>query len=1033
MFRIAPWLVLIISLACSSLISVYGADEPVSSGALNADISVKSDILVNSATSVQSDNVTNSELSWREQHLGDDEIAWLEQHPRLKLGIDRKFVPYEWVDEKGRYRGIAADYFKLLEQRLQVSFIPVTDKLTWGDVLTAAKAGEFDLMSCLVKTGDRAEYLDFTEPYLSSVAVIISEQSKGYIGTLDKLEGKLVAIHKGHFTNELLRRDYPRINIINPATIQEALKMVADGAVDAFVGDATAASFVMKQEGILNLSFSGHTDYQSDFRIGVYQGNPLLSGIIEKALNSITETERSQIFDHWTGLTTPQNGVALEKILKISVVVLLVFLFFIYWNFRLRRSEEAHRLSEQRFKNLVDTSDGIVWESEHESHTYTYMSENVVRILGYSLESWLTPKFWLNHIHPEDREQMLRCSGKEIVNLRDHQLEYRFLTASGATVWIRDMVRVVTENGKPRWLRGLMLDITDQKMAEILMHKSESRFRDLIESLPAIAVQGYDEERRVIYWNDASETLYGYSREEALGQPLERLIIPESMRNTVIENHRNWLEKGVEIPAAELDLQHKNGSLVPVFSSHVMLKSADGGREMYCIDVNLIEQKRAHAELTQMAHFDPLTKLPNRRTFTDRLRQMMKNSDREGEQVAVMMIDLDRFKEVNDTLGHDFGDLLLQDAAKRLSSCVRETDTVARLGGDEFLVILGNIGDPSALERIARNILQQLTEPFLLRDNRAFVSASIGITLYPTDAMTLEALMKNADQAMYAAKEKGRNRFHYFTPEMEAAAQKRRRMLNELREAINLQQFEVYYQPIINMKDGSVIKAEALLRWNHPKGQIPPLNFIPLAEETGLIVDIGNWVFAEVVRQTSIWQARFNVEMQVSVNSSPVQYQNENSSKPGWFGNILNHNLNPANLCVEITESLLMEAGKGVTDKLLQFRDQGIEVALDDFGTGYSSLSYLKQFHIDYLKIDKSFISNLVPGSQDLVLCEAIVVMAHTLGIRVIAEGVETEQQNQLLRDIGCDFGQGYLFGRPVPAQEFAEQWLQSPVTDTRE
>ncbi|WP_299200812.1 EAL domain-containing protein [uncultured Amphritea sp.] len=1033
MLRVAPWLVLIISLTCSSLISVYGADQPVSSDGLSVDSSINSNALVNSGTSVKSDTLTSPDGSWREQNLSADEIAWLEQHPRLKLGIDRQFLPYEWVDEEGNYIGIAADYFRLLEQRLQVSFVPVIDKGSWNDVLKAAKAGELDLLSCLVETADRAAYLDFTEPYLSSIAVIISEQSKGYIGTLDKLDGKRVAIHKGHFTNELLRRDYPGINIINPTTIQEALRMVADGGADAFVGDATAASFVMKQEGILNLSFSGHTDYQSDFRIAVYQGNPMLLGIIGKALNSITEAERNQIFDHWTGLAIPQNGVALEKILKISAVVLLVFLFFIYWNFRLRRSEEAHRLSEQRFKNLVDTSDGIVWESEYESHTYTYMSENVVRILGYSLDTWLTPDFWINHIHPDDREQTLRCSGKEIFNIHNHQLEYRFLTASGATVWIRDMVRVVAENGKPRWLRGLMLDITDQKMAEILMHKSESRFRELIESLPAIAVQGYDEKRRVIYWNDASEALYGYRREEALGQPLERLIIPEPMRDIVVEHHLRWLEKGVEIPAAELDLQHKDGSLVPVFSSHVMLKSAEGGQEMYCIDVNLIEQKRAHAELTQMAHFDPLTQLPNRRTFTDRLRQMMKRSDREGEQVAVMMIDLDRFKEVNDSLGHDYGDMLLQDAAERLISCVRETDTVARLGGDEFLVILGSIGDHSVIERVARNILQQLTEPFLLRDNRAFVSASIGITLYPSDAMTLEALMKNADQAMYAAKEQGRNRFHYFTPEMEAVAQQRRRMLNELREAISLQQFEVYYQPIINMKDGSVVKAEALLRWNHPRGQVSPLDFIPLAEETGLIVDIGNWVFAEVVRQTSIWQAHFNSDLQVSVNTSPVQYQNENSNKPGWFGNILNHNLNAASLCIEITESLLMEAGKGVTDKLLQFRDQGIEVALDDFGTGYSSLAYLKQFHIDYLKIDQSFVSNLTPGSQDLVLCEAIIVMAHTLGIRVIAEGVETEQHKQMLLDIGCDFGQGYLFGRPVPAREFAEQWLQTPVSDTLE
>lgn len=1001
---------LLISLAQNALVPVYGAAPS------------------------QSPQVTvRSDLSWREQNLSSEEIAWLKLHPQLKLGIDRKFSPYEWIDTDGQYTGIAADYFALLEQRLDVSFVPVTDKSSWSEVLKAARNGEFDLMSCLVKTAERDAYLDFSEPYLSSAAVIVSEQSEGYIGTLDKLKGKLVAIHRGHFTNELLRRDYPEIRIVNPATIQDALKMVAEGRADAFVGDATAASFVMKQEGILNLSFSGHTDYQSDFRIGVYHENPLLSGIIQKALNSITETERNQIFDHWAGLEISQNGVAPEKILKISAAASLVLLFVLYWNFRLRRSEEAHRRSEERFKNLVDTSDGIVWEADYETFSYTYMSENIVRILGYPLDHWSEPGFWQDHLHPDDREEVIRNATENIKHLSDYEIEYRFLTARGDIVWIRDMVRVVFERGKPCWLRGLMLDITDQKVADILMRQSESRFRELIESLPAIAVQGYDENRKVIYWNDASEALYGFSRDEALGQPLESLIIPEQMREDVIQHHQNWLEKGLEIPAAELELQHKNGTAVPVFSSHVMLRSDGDRQEMYCIDISLREQKRAHAELTRMAHYDALTHLPNRRTFTDRLRQMMKTSDREGKQVAVMMIDLDRFKEVNDTLGHDYGDLLLQGAAKRLLSCVRATDTVARLGGDEFLVILANISDIAVIERVVGNILQQLSEPFILRDNRTFLSASIGIALYPSDAMTLEALMKNADQAMYVAKEKGRNRFHYFTPEMEAAAQQRRRLLNELREAINLQQFEVYYQPIINLDNGCVVKAEALLRWNHPNGLISPLDFIPLAEETGLIVDIGNWVFAGVVRQLSAWQACFNTDLQVSVNTSPVQYQHENCSTFNWFGSILNHNLKPASICVEITESLLMEAGKGVTDKLLQFRDQGIEVALDDFGTGYSSLSYLKQFHIDYLKIDQSFVSHLTPGSQDLVLCEAIVVMAHTLGIKVIAEGVETDQQKQMLQDIGCDFGQGYLFGRPVSADAFAEQWLETRITDISE
>ncbi|MDO6561841.1 EAL domain-containing protein [Amphritea sp. 1_MG-2023] len=960
---------------------------------------------------------------WRDQHLTSEEITWLEQHPQLEIGIDPSFAPYESINEAGDFVGITADYFHLLEQRLGIAFVPKLDKRSWHEVLKGARHGEYDLISCLVKTDERQTYLDFTEPYITSFAVIIGLQGP-YVGSLDRLKGKTVAIHKGHFTNELLKRDYPEITIINTATLQQALEMVSMGDADAFVGDATAASYVMKKEGIHNLSFSGQTEYQSAYRIGVNQANTILLAVIQKALSSITEQERIEIQDHWSGMEFPQ-GVPLERLVKIGAVVFVIFLLFIYWNIRLRRSEAAYRLSEQRFKNLVKTSDGMMWEVEYATNNIVYMSENVARILGYPVERWLEPGFWQEHIHPDDRDRVITYSHAQAAAMKDYMSEYRFLKANGEIAWIRDMVRVVKERGRSRWLRGLMLDITHQKNAELLMLRSESRFRELIESLPAIAVQGYDEERRVIYWNDASETLYGFSRAEVIGQRLEDLIIPSNMREGLIEHHKAWLEDGVPIPAAELELLCKDGSLVPVFSSHVMLKDADHHQNMYCIDVNLVEQKRARAELTQLAHYDSLTQLPNRRTFADRLQQLMKSSRREGEQVAVMMIDLDNFKEVNDTLGHDYGDRLLKEAAKRLTDSVRETDTVARLGGDEFLVILGNIGEVAVVERVARTILSQLSEPFDLDDNRAFVSASIGITLYPVDAMSLEVLMKNADQAMYAAKAAGRNRFHYFTPEMEAAAQRRSRMLNELREAIDRRQLEVYYQPIIDLASGQLVKAEALLRWNHPKGQVPPIDFIPLAEETGLIVEIGNWVFDDVVQQVSQWKQQFNMDVQIGVNTSPVQYQDENCFTSDWFSRMLASGLSPANLCVEITEGLLMEAGSSITDKLLQFRDHGIEVALDDFGTGYSSLSYLKQFDIDYLKIDKSFVDSLSAESQDLVLCEAIIVMAHTLGIKVIAEGVETERQKELLIDIDCDYCQGYLFGRPLPAEAFAESWLE--------
>jgi EAL domain-containing protein (putative c-di-GMP-specific phosphodiesterase class I) len=301
-----------------------------------------------------------------------------------------------------------------------------------------------------------------------------------------------------------------------------------------------------------------------------------------------------------------------------------------------------------------------------------------------------------------------------------------------------------------------------------------------------------------------------------------------------------------------------------------------------------------------------------------------------------------------------------------------------------------------------------------------YITASIGVTFYPEDGSETDTLLKNADQAMYAAKAQGRNRYSFFTSSMQEAAQARKRLLNDLRIALNDRQFRVYYQPIMELASGSIHKAEALIRWQHPvRGLISPAEFIPVAEETGLIVDIGDWMFREAARQVSLWRTKRHSAFQVSVNVSPVQFHNDRVGHDAWLDCLAQLGLPGQSVVVEITEGLLMDARPAITDQLLRFRDNGVQVALDDFGTGYSSLSYLKKFDIDYIKIDQSFVRNLAPGSEDLVLCEAIIVMAHKLGMKVVAEGVETEAQRALLAACGCDYAQGYLFSRPVPAEEF--------------
>jgi len=427
------------------------------------------------------------------------------------------------------------------------------------------------------------------------------------------------------------------------------------------------------------------------------------------------------------------------------------------------------------------------------------------------------------------------------------------------------------------------------------------------------------------------------------------------------------------------------------------------------------------AELWKQANFDALTQLPNRQMFYDRLNEEALLSQISGQPVAVMLIDLDRFKEVNDSLGHDTGDILLIEAAKRIISCVTESDTVARLGGDEFTVILPGRSDAERIDACAKAIIHKLADPFRLGTNEAFISASIGITLYPNDATELEVLFKNVDQAMYAAKNAGRNRFSYFTQDLHVAAEKRLRLTSDLRTALQTGQFRVYYQPIVNLATGDTYKAEALIRWLHPEhGMISPLDFIPLAEDTGLIVPIGDWVFKEAVHQARQWREHGHPSFQISVNMSPVQIRQDSLICAQWSDYLRQEGMPGESVSVEITEGLLLDAD--LHEHLLSFREVGIQISIDDFGTGYSSLSYLKRFDIDYLKIDRSFVQNLGFDADNQALCEAMVMLAHKLGLQVIAEGVETAEQRDFLIAVGCDYAQGYLYSAPVPPEQFQQR-----------
>jgi diguanylate cyclase (GGDEF)-like protein/PAS domain S-box-containing protein len=566
-------------------------------------------------------------------------------------------------------------------------------------------------------------------------------------------------------------------------------------------------------------------------------------------------------------------------------------------------------------------------------------------------------------------------------------------------------------------------DATEQKRAKEALATSNERWKLAIEGARD-GVWDWNLRTNEVTYSRRWKEILGYTEDEIINtlDEWKKRLHPDDRQAAITElqaciNGRPYY--------SEHRLRCKDGSWKWALARAVVVARDEAGRPIRITGtLSDISQKKESDELIwRHASFDALTGLPNRRLFRDRLEQEIRKAHRSGSELALFFIDLDRFKEVNDLLGHDAGDLLLKQAGERLHACVRESDTVARLGGDEFTVILTELTDQAHVETIAQKIIAALARPFHLKQDVAHVSASIGITLYPNDAIEPEDLIRNADQAMYTAKAAGRNQFRYFTRSMQQEALMRLRLRRDLRKARTGGQLQVHYQPVVDLSSHQIVKAEALLRWHHPKlGLVQPSQFIPIAEESGLIHDIGDWVFREAACWSQRWGAKTGQPFQISVNRSPVEFLSKTKSI-SWSRFLKEHGQPGNSISVEITEGVLLNASPAVEDTLLQYRNAGIQVALDDFGTGYSSMAYLKKFDIDYLKIDQSFVRDIETNAGSRTIAESIIVMAHKLGLKVIAEGIETDGQEKLLQAAGCDYGQGYLFSKAVPPHTF-EQML---------
>ena len=562
------------------------------------------------------------------------------------------------------------------------------------------------------------------------------------------------------------------------------------------------------------------------------------------------------------------------------------------------------------------------------------------------------------------------------------------------------------------------------------LRESETRWRLALEGA-GDGMWDWDIARQRIALSDGSQVMLGFQSHEFdvhVDDWRERIHPDDqAMVNDRIESTLSG-----ETPKyrCEYRMRSRDGCWKWVLSrGMVMERDSDGGAlRMMGTVADLSALKEAQATVVRQANYDMLTGLPNRRLFAEQLGTEIRKAIDGRDKLAVLYIDLDHFKEVNDALGHHAGDLLLVEAARRLQACIRVTDMVSRQGGDEFIMLLPLLGDVSRIQDVAERILLAFDEPFDLPQESVYVSASIGIALCPDDNSNPGELLKDADQALYAAKEAGRRRYHFYANTMQEQATARLKITKDLRAALHEHQFHLAYQPIVDMQSGRVLKAEALVRWTHPeRGEVSPAQFIPVAERTGLIVPLGNWIFETAIVQVKHWREAYEPAFRISINKSPVQFRARTISAEAvnCLDILTRENLPGNSIIIEITEGVLLDAGPEVENRLRQFHEAHVDVALDDFGTGYSSMSYLQKLDIEYIKIDQAFVSNLTRDDTSLPLCKAMITMAHALGIGVVAEGVETREQFEMLRDAGCDFGQGYFWGRPVRAEEFETLWFE--------
>ena len=684
-------------------------------------------------------------------------------------------------------------------------------------------------------------------------------------------------------------------------------------------------------------------------------------------------------------------------------------------------AEERLREAEERYRTLVERIPAVTFIDRAErSGRPHYVSPQVERMLGYTPEEWIAGRLWRERLHPEDRERILASDERFEANGEPVDDEYRLLAKDGSVVWIREVTELVRgEGGEALFVQGILSDVTGRKEAEEALKQGETRLAEA-QRIAHVGSWEWEVASDTVAWSDELYRIFGRTPQE-FGNTYESFLayVHPDDRRLVEEEIRVAYETGQPF-AFEHRVVRPDGGVRTLQSRGEVFTDEDGERvNMAGTAQDITERKALEERLVRQAFHDSLTGLPNRHLFVDRLAHALEYTRRRGNRMAaVLFMDLDNFKSVNDSLGHEVGDRVLVILSERLMNCLRPEDTLARFGGDEFVVLIDEVEELAEAVRVAERITEELRGPLSIGARKVFARASIGVALGSARTKGPQDLLRDADIAMYRAKEEGQD-YRVFDPAMYEQAFRRLEMENDLRRGVEAEQFVVHYQPIVDLETGGAWGMEALVRWNHPeRGLLEPSEFMPVFEESGLVVPVGERVLDEACRQAQRWKEDPRTPpLVVSVNLSVVQLRRSDLART-VAETLRRTGLEASRLSLDVTETASIRGLEDRTSALDSLKDLGVGISIDDFGVGYSSLSYLKRLPADVVKIDKSFVRGVGETVEDTAIVRMVIDLAHPMGMKVVAEGVEGWAQAALLLEMGCDLGQGFYFSEPLPPEE---------------